>query len=236
MAFLGDNAHSGHRARMKARYDKTHLDGFSEHEILEMLLFYSIRQSDTNATAHELLKRFDSIRNVINAPAERLMQVKGVGAESARMLKMLGDVYEFIGHEKEPIVLTQQNSYEYFMRLFRGKKKETFFIICLDARDRILTCKQLSEGLFNSVEIECRDVAQIALDFSSPQVVLAHNHPSGIAIASDNDIALTRALDTILHTLGVKLRDHIIVAGDKCVSIKNDYHLRTDKSLMKNFR
>lgn len=233
---LVDNEHKGHRGRMKERYDKTHLAGFAEHEIVEMLLFYAIRQGNTNGIAHDLLKKFGTIKNILHTPAERLMQVKGVGAESARLLTMLGEVYDMLDKEPEPVTLTSDNAHKFFTRLFRKESKEVFYIVCLDPRDRILTCRKLSEGQFDSVSMDVSEVVKTALDFNSSQVVFAHNHPSGIAVASDADIVVTKSMETVLNTFGIKMRDHIIVAGDKCVSVMAQYKRRRDKSLEKDLK
>ena len=227
---MAENVHGGHRKRMFEKYDQSPFDGFPDHEVLEMLLFYVIPQRNTNDIAHQLLQDFGTLQNVLNAPPERLMRIKNVGPAAARYLNLWGNALDKIIRDmkKPPKKLTQSNLKQYLDKLFAGESQEVFYIICLDLNDVILGCKRLSEGSFESVDIDPAKAVRTALDYGSPQVVFVHNHPSGIDEASNADIQATKILNDAMRFMGIHMRDHIIYTGDKCVSIVDKYELYKD--------
>ena len=223
---MADNIHEGHRRRVREIYDEVELDAFKDdYKVLEMLLFYVIPQRDTNPIAHKLIEQFDSLQNVLNAPQEKLTRVDGVGEKAARYLNLLGKVFARIRMGDAPSKLTSETADAFFRLLFKDEVREAFYIICLDAKDNVLGSKRLSEGSFESVEIDPAKAVKVALDYNSAQVVFAHNHPSGIDIASDADIQVTRVLNKTMRFMGIHMRDHRIFTGDKCISIADNYDI-----------
>lgn len=230
---MTENAHDGHRGRMFDKYDQSSFESFPDHEVLEMLLFYVIPQRNTNDIAHELLRDFGTLKNVLSAPPERLMRVKNVGPKTARYLNLWGNTLNkiILDMKKLPPKLTQNNLQSYFKKLFKDEIREAFYVICLGSDDTVLGFRRLSEGSFESVEIDPSKAVRAALDYGSPQVVFAHNHPSGICEASEADIQVTKTLDSAMQFMGIHMRDHIIFAGDECVSIVEKYGLRKNKNI-----
>ena len=222
--------HEGHRQRMFERYDKTGFEGFSDHEILEMLLFYVFKQKDTNALAHKILEKYSTLRDVFRAPVPNLMQIDGVGKSTARYLNIIGETCDFVSKVKDPKKLTSDNTPKFLDKIFRGKEREEFYIICLDPKNNILCYKMLDRGGFENTEINLGKAIKTALDYDSAKVIFAHNHPSGIDIASDADITVTSMLESAMHLVGIKMLDHIIYAGGKCISIMQNYKVRKDRS------
>ena len=214
--------HDGHRQRLKARFLEQGLDGFTDVQVLELLLFYAIPRRDTNPIAHELLEKFGSLRQVLEAPVQRLTEVEYITENAAALLKLAPAMLRYYQVDKvkeEMPLVTIQACGDYLKHFFLGRKNETVFLLCLDAKCKVLACREVGEGSVNSANVPIRRVVEIALAEGASTVILAHNHPSGIAIPSGEDIATTRRLYAALSTVDVILADHIVVADDDYVSM-----------------
>ena len=214
--------HDGHRQRLKARFLEQGLDGFTDVQVLELLLFYAIPRRDTNPIAHELLEKFGSLRQVLEAPVQRLTEVEYITENAAALLKLAPAMLRYYQVDKvkeEMPLVTIQACGDYLKHFFLGRKNETVFLLCLDAKCKVLACREVGEGSVNSANVPIRRVVEIALAEGASTVILAHDHPSGIAIPSGEDIATTRRLYAALSTVDVILADHIVVADDDYVSM-----------------
>lgn len=214
--------HDGHRARMKARFREEGLDHFSDIQVLELLLFYAIPRQDTNPIAHALLAHFDSLSQVLEASAEELEQVPGIGSNAATLLMLTTAVgrYYLVNRSTQNVILnTVEKCGEYLVPFFFGRRNETVFMLCLDAKCKVLCCKEVGEGSVNSANVPIRRIVETALGANATSVVLAHNHPSGLALPSGDDIQTTRRVASALSTVDVYLADHIVVADDDYVSM-----------------
>ena len=230
---MGDNVNEGHRQRVYKKYDKSGFEHFQEHEILEMLLFYAIPRTNTNPVAHRLIDEFGSLGNVLKAQPKELMKVKGVGPAVVRYFKVWREIFNTPDWSEPPQKLTEDTAEQYLKKLFRNATREEFYIICLDPQDNILGCEKLSEGSFESSEVDPAKAARVALSYDCAKVVFAHNHPSGICEASGADIKATELLEGTLFMMGIRVRDHLIFAGEKYISIMETCKLRKDRSYNK---
>ena len=218
------NIHVKHRDRVKKRFRDSGLDDFSEVQVLELLLFYCRAREDTNPIAHRLLDHFGSFAGVMEAPVEELIKVEGMGSQSALFLNLIHQTeryYRVNLEQQNKILLTTEQCGKYLIPFFHGLRNETAFLLCLDAKCKVLCCKKLGEGTVNSTAIPIRRVVEIALGFNATSVVLAHNHPSGIAIPSGEDVQTTMRVAAALSTVDVVLADHIVVADNDYVSMKD---------------
>ena len=214
--------HKGHRQRLKNRFREEGLDNFTEVQALELLLFYCIPQKDTNPIAHDLINHFGSLSQVMEAPVEELMKVSGIGENAAVLLKLVTEMgrYYLVSRSQQFTALpTLDACANYLVPRFFGRRVETVFLLCLDAKCKVLCCKEVGEGSVNSAGISVRKIVELALGANASSVVLAHNHPSGVALASDEDILTTRRLAAALHAVEIHLADHIIVADDDYISM-----------------
>lgn len=219
---MAESLHGGHRDRMKKRFLQQGLDGFTDIQALELLLFYSIPRQDTNPIAHRLLQHFGSLSQVLEAPAEELMQVGGIKEHSAVLLNLINQMGRFYLVDKaqrERVLPTIEDCARYLQPYFYGRMRETVFLLCLDAKCKALCCKEVGEGSINSAGISVRRIVETALREGATTVVLAHNHPSGIAIPSPEDIQTTRRVAAALQNVEIHLADHIVVADDDYVSM-----------------
>lgn len=214
--------HEGHRLRLKERFLSEGLDGFSEIQVLELALFYCIPRKDTNPIAHALLDHFGGLSQVLEAPVEELKRVPGMGESSAAYLHMITEVgrYYMVHRSTQTSVLpTLEQCAEYMVPFFLGRRVETIFLLCLDAKCKVLCCKEVGEGSVNSAGISVRKIVEVALGAGATSAVLAHNHPSGVALPSDEDIQTTRRIAMALSAVEITLADHIVVADGDYVSM-----------------
>lgn len=217
--------HEGHRARKKQQFLEHGLDTFADHEALEMLLYYAIPRLDTNPVAHRLLERFGSLSGVLSALPEELKTVEGIGEHAAVLLGLLLPLTRraYLSSPQADVVLgsTEQLG-RYFCKLFFGVRQERLYEVCLDAKGKLLRCHKIADGSVDAVNINVRQIVENALHCRASTVALAHNHPSGVALPSPDDNTATLMVCDALRTVGIGLSDHIIVADDDFVSLRQN--------------
>ena len=227
--------HKEHRQRVKKRFLGEGLDHFSELHALELLLFYGKPREDVNPLDHRLLEHFGGLYQVLSAPAEQLMLVEGVGEHVAILLALVKGISQkyLIDHEEPGVPLnTKEACGKYLLDRFVGRRDETVMLLCLDAKRLPLCCRIVSQGSVNAAEVSVRKVVEAALAVNATTVVLAHNHPSGIAVPSMEDIITTRRMGAALDAVGVILEDHIVVAGREYVSLRDSNYYDPDQCRM----
>lgn len=221
--------HDGHREKMRARFLTGGLDSFAPHEALELLLYYAIPRRDTNAIAHTLMERYGSLSAVLNAPVEDLQRVEGIGESAAILLHLVPQVCRRASMEdaaQDTALNSSAKAGKYLLSLFEGKKREMIYQLCLDRKGKLLACKNLGEGGVAAVVLDIRRVVENAILTSASGVILSHNHPSGIALPSNEDYIMTDKAKAALAAVDVVLMDHIIVADGDFVSMADSGYLR----------
>ncbi len=217
------SVHNGHRGRLRARFLKHGLNGLEEHTILELLLCYAIPRRDTNELAHALINKFGSFAAVIDAPVEELMQVKGMGENSAVLLKMILPMSGYYLENKSApgeIIDSTQKAGKYIMPKFFGKRNEEVYMIALDDKRKVIRCVQIGDGgIVNAVQIAVKRVVTEVVNANATAVILAHNHPGGVALPSLSDKRISSEIYNTLKMINVQMLDHIIVSDDDFVSM-----------------
>lgn len=216
--------HSGHRNRLKERFRQEGLEKFHELQVLELLLFYSIPQKDTNPLAHALLERFGSVHAVLEAKPELLAKVAGVGQNTALYLNLLGQLMDYCEAERNQPKIALKTPADYYERLrshYHSLAVEKVCMLCLNARNQYISCAELTSGDEDSVNLSIRMALEHALGANARFVVLAHNHPSGEHLPTDDDVAATVALARTLSTVGVILLDHLVITERKVLSMRD---------------
>lgn len=214
--------HDGHRQRLREHFRREGLDNFNELQVLELLLFYCIPRKDTNPLAHRLLDHFGSLAAVLEAKPEELEKVEGINRSTSTFLSLItqtGRYYQVRRADPGEILRTTEQCGNYLVPYFFGRDKETVFLLCLDAKCKVICCKKVGEGNVNSANIPIRRVVEMALSANATTVVLAHNHPSGLALPSADDIQTTHRVAAALETVEIVLADHIVVCRDDYVSL-----------------
>lgn len=223
------SVHDGHRQRMKKRFMKYGADSFDDINLLELILFYAIPRTDTNLLAHALLDRFGSFSAVMEASPSQLMEVEGVGENTAALLHLIPAVSQRYVQGKTPAdqaLSTPAEAARYLIPLYMYETDEVIRAVFLDARDRPIACRELSRGVVDAATISSRKLAEDALRNRASAVILSHNHPSGVALPSAEDEFTTQQMARALEILGIELRDHIVIAGCEYVSMREGGLLR----------
>lgn len=220
--------HDGHRQRLKERYRQEGLDSFNEINALELLLFYCVPRSDTNPLAHRLIAHFGSFSAVLDASVEELEKVEGVGHNISTFLSLIPQVDRYYNDKKNKDLLLLTSVAEYRRYLepkFRNRKNEVVYMVCLDAKCKVLTCKELGEGSVNSAGVPIRRIVDVALKTNAATVILAHNHPGGLAFPSIDDRQTTNRVAQSLAAVDVVLADHLIFSDNDYISmVANGYY------------
>ena len=210
--------HGGHRNRLRDRYRKSP-ETVTDHELLELLLFYAIPQKDTNELAHRLLERFGSLDGVLHASEPELQSLDGLGETSSLLFPLMKEF--FFRYRKEHTLQMRQIAVSYqaeavadrYLELFTGSDAEKILLIGLDRNFCILADDTVAYGGFESATLDLDRVKSFVSFVRPCYAILAHNHPSGVALPSEADYASTEAVEDLLNLLGVPLQDHIIYDG-----------------------
>ena len=216
--------HSGHRERKRAQFRVHGAEPFADHELLELLLFYAIPRQDTNPMAHALMERFGSLDRVLKAPLEELEQVPGMGPSAAVLIKLIPQLNRRakLSAAQGTILDTCERLGAFFVTQLTGWTEEVMYQVCLDAKGKLLSCRKVCQGDIASVGLNLRRIVENALRDNAVLVALAHNHPSGLALPSHEDKIATIQIRDALGTVGIQLADHIIVADDDFVSLRQE--------------
>lgn len=213
--------HEGHRQRMKERFLSNGLEGFSDHEVLELLLFFAIPYRDTNPLAHTLVNRYGSWTQAVNADYRDLLTVPGVTPHVASLLTVVGQAairyYRDIATSEVVQLFDTERMIEYLIPWFLGEKDESVVLVCLDNKRKVLNTTRIFEGSVNSAQFNVRLAVQQALRDNATQIVLAHNHPNGFCFPSEADIATTKYLVEVLGPLDIRIIDHLIISEGDCL-------------------
>jgi len=211
---MKNNHYLGHRSRLKQRFLKFCGEDFQDYELLEMLLFYSIPRKDTKPLAKELLKRFGSIASVLDATYEELMEVEGIGQQTALHIKLIKRLIE--EYMREPLqkgkkITSAQLAVEYLKAKMAGLKDEQFRVLFLDNQNKIIKESLIEQGTPSEAIVYPRKIIEEALLVKATGIILVHNHPGGSLEPSANDISLTKKLNSIARELGIRVLDHLII-------------------------
>lgn len=222
------SVHDGHRQRVKERFRKEGLDNFDDLHVLELLLFYCVARKDTNLMAHELLDRFGSLAQVLEATPMELEKVPGVGEHISGFLSLINSVgrrYQISKAAPITVLRNVEQCGEYLLPHFYGRVNEVVFLLCMDAKCKVLACFEVGEGSVNSAGVPIRRIVEQALGSNATSVVLAHNHPSGLALPSADDIQTTKRLAIALSAVDVTLVDHLVISdGDYVSMVQSGYY------------
>jgi len=217
------NGPAGHRKRLRERLSKNGSGALADYELLELLLTYSIPRIDTKPIAKSLLNQFGSIFGVFQQPRERLLEIEGVGPQTAILFRV---VQACLARSMEKVVEQQQKITKpedifAFIRLHLGQQiNECIFAFYLDDARRIVHQTEVSKGTVNRTPFYPREILKPALIYNATGLILAHNHPEGQPVPSEADLEMTKRLEAVAEPLGIKLLDHMIVTRLQAYSIK----------------
>lgn len=216
MADKEKSVHAGHRERLKQKYLEGGLNVLAEHEVVELLLFYAVRQGNVNPLAHRLIKEFGTLHLLLEADAETIARSCDISINTAILLSLMLPMARRYHRSKwsETNMLSDTKlACEYARGLFTGETDEVFYMICLDAKNQVIFPVEVARGTIDKAPIYPRTITDKALKHNAASVILAHNHPSGQLIPSQSDLRATTFITDVLEKIEVKVVDHIIVGG-----------------------
>lgn len=219
----------GHRQRLRDRFNTSGLGAFEDHEVLELLLTYAVPRKDVKTIAHALLERFGSLSNVLDAPTAELVTVDAIGEMGATLLHLMPGLTRRYLRDRwgqRPQLSTREDLGRFVVDELATATNEVFLLVLLTHENHLLRALALHEGSLASAPVYPRLVVEAALRHHAAKVVLAHNHPGGVAQPSDEDIAITRTLVGVFDALAIPVVDHVIVAGPRTFSMADAGLLR----------
>lgn len=214
------------RDRLTKRFLLRSPDALTDAELLELLLRFTGDGAGERAEA--VLARFPNIAAVMEADTEALSTVSGLSENDVLLLRLVPELHRryFLSRTQTDERLTGSAAFgRYLLPYFYGARDEMVYLLSLDAAGKVLNCRLLGHGSVNSANVPARRLVQEALGANATAVVLAHNHPSGIALPSKEDVELTLRLRDALDVMDILLLDHIVVADDDFVSMRDSGYL-----------
>lgn len=215
----------GHRKRLREKFVKSGLKGFHDYEIIELLLSLGTPRKDCKQQAKEAIKRFKTLRGVLEAPPEELQQIDGIGTHSAFGIKLVQEVAREFLKEKiidKPIYKSAQEIFDYLYHSMRDLKTEVFKVLYLNSQNQIIETADLFEGTVNSSSVSPRDVVESAIKNNAVALIFVHNHPSGNPEPSKSDKELTRDLVYAGSIMQIRVLDHIIIGNNRYFSFAGE--------------
>ena len=229
-----NNSHEGHRQRLREKF-AVGKESFKEHEILELLLGYSIPRKDTNELAHNLLDKFGSLSNVLYCDSNLLSTIEGVGERTATFLSLIGYISKILQNEslnKKPVSTIEEAKTQLF-DLFKGYSHEVFFALYLNSKNKVIGLTKIDSNKENSVSIDFGELSKGILIYNPTSIIVAHNHFSPYPKPSFEDDNATEKIFTLLQLHKVNFYDHLIVGSKEIYSYFYDNRLQAIKNKVK---
>ncbi len=214
-----------HRERLRQKFLTAGMAAFHEYEAVEFLLTCAIPRRDVKPQAKALLRKFGSLRAIVDAEIGDLERISGVGKKSAIVIKFIKEFAAFYLMQKakeKPQIACTSELLDFVRMAMGGKKDEEFCVIYLDAQNQIIEFETVQQGIANQAVVYPRQVLERALRKKASALILAHNHPSGHVRPSDADIRLTRTIQETARALDILIHDHIIIGENRFFSFREE--------------
>jgi len=221
---MPDNPHASHRKRMRERYSKDGADSLKLHEFIELVLYYAIPRVNTNNIAHELVNKFKTFSNILEADENALKEIRGISDNTALFFKVLANAVKLYNLDKAQDTgdIKNKNYYEdYLLNYYKTETIEKVLLLTLNAKMNIISEDIICIGNVNSTKVDMNKMLKTALVNNASSVILAHNHPSGVAYPSPDDLETTKRILNIFNEVNINFIDHYIVAGNQIASVRH---------------
>ena len=215
----------GHRKRLREKLIKSGIAGFHDYEIVELLLALGTPRKDCKQQAKAAIKKFKTLRGVLEAPLEELQEIKGIGPHNIFGIKLVQEVArEFLKETilEKPISKSSKEVFDYLYHSMRDVKKEIFKVLFLDGKNHIIDIEDLFEGTLNISSVYPREIIKSAIKHNALALIFVHNHPSGSPEPSLSDKEITKDLIEASNTMQIKVLDHIIIGDNRYFSFADD--------------
>lgn len=221
---MSNISHDGHRQRIRASYIANGIENMPDHNVLELLLSISIPRKDVKPIAYDLINRFGSLEKVFSAHPAELMQVSGIGEQTAVLISLVKDINRKINLNKNKSVTRLCSTSEacvYFERILEDLEKECVVVTTVDNSNRVIRTHFVGSGSVNFSKINKREIIELILRDNASGVFVAHNHPGSGSTPSAADLDFTVSLLGLLRNINVKLLDHVIVGQSETLSMRH---------------
>ena len=218
----------GHRKRLRNRFLVGGAEPLPDYELLELVLFRSLKNGDVKPLANLLIATFGDFNRVLSAPIERLIEVQGVGPEIALDLKLIEAATHRMSQGKvlkRPVISSWNALLDYCRVTMSHRETEMFRILFLDRKNVLIADEIQGKGTVDHVPVYPREVIKRALDLNASALILVHNHPSGDPTPSNADIDMTETIQRACEGMGITLHDHLIIGKSTEVSFKSEGYL-----------
>ncbi len=226
----------GHRERLRQKFLDRGINALTDEELLELLLTLGTPRRDCKPMARAAIQRFGSLRHVLEAPPEQLLDIPGIGPRNSLALKLVhGVARRFLEDRLERMpyrVGSSQEVFDYLYHSMRDLKREVFKVLFLDSQNRILRVEDMFQGTLNSSAVYPREVIRRALELHAAGMVAAHNHPSGDPQPSTDDLLLTKRLVMAGRVMDIRFLDHLIIGEGTYSSLADLGHIQRFQSEM----
>ncbi|MBO4265315.1 MAG: DNA repair protein RadC [Clostridia bacterium] len=209
--------HTDHRKRMRGKVVSGNEKTLDAHNLLELLLFYSIPRRDTNPLAHELIDKYGTLSGVFDADYQSLCKTDGVSESTAVLIKAIREVmrrYDIEEYDGKPVLDSFDKIGDYLVKYYRGLSKEIVYVMLFDNGKRLISTEKIHEGSVNSALVDYSKIVKLAIERNASSIVIAHNHPLGQALPSGDDLSTTRTLKGLFELMKIPLCEHYIIAGN----------------------
>lgn len=215
--------HLGHRERLRERAAKGGFVALPDYELIELFLFRTFPRGDVKPLAKALLARFGSLDGVLGATVEELRTVPGVGEAAAMDLKLLHEVSLRAGRDKiakRPVISSWSALLGYVRVALANESREQFRVLFLDKKNQLIADEVMNRGTVDHAPVYPREVMRRALELSSSNLIIVHNHPSGDPTPSRPDIDMTKQIVEAGKALKIAVHDHLVVGREGVASFK----------------
>ena len=208
----------GHRQRLKARFISDRGRSMPDYELLEMILMYALPRKDVKPLAKNIIRHYTNLANVLAAPIAELMNIPGVGSNTATLFALCHACsnkicWENLENRDGPILSDKKKIAEYCRTRIGYEGQEQTLIMYLDTHGCFLRDEVENSGTLDAVVISPRTIISKMLTYNAKGVILVHNHPSGDTTPSKADIAMTKELIKALQTMDMFIDDHLIISA-----------------------
>ena len=213
----------GHRKRVRDKFLAGGGKEMADYEFLELLLMMSIPRRDVKPIAKNLIRKFGSFAEVVNADSAELLSCEGIKETSLALLKAVKEAalrmqYQTLKASDQPIINSMDIMIDYFRSSMAYADVEQFRIVWLDTKLRLIGEEIQQRGTINSVSLHPREVIKSAINHGAGAIIMVHNHPSGDVTPSRADIEITDKIEAACKAVNIRLIDHLIVSKNSIYS------------------
>ena len=214
------------RERLRRRFLLGGGRDMPDYELLELLLTIAIPRRDVKPLAKELIRKFGSFAEVVNAPLEELMLVKGVKENTAAVLRIVRECsvrssWQSLRGMDAPVISDFDAMVDYCRSAMAYQTVEEFRIIFLNSKLYVIGEEIQQRGTVDQVAIHPREVIKSAMMHGASAMILVHNHPSGIVTPSKADMEITKRIKEAAEAVSIRLFDHLIISKSSVYSFHN---------------